>query len=457
MVKKILSLVLVLLLCLSAVACGGDNSSEPTSSTESTGSTTSTQKTEGEATLTITVKEKEITKFKSDRPYDKSKKDISLILVAGQSNFHPNNGYPREYGYQDHVPEAPTVTSAGKVYSSPHLGFITALTSDRDLTTLCDPKRGRSAFGGVSPSFGAQFSELTGTTVVFVQAALGGVGMHEWVPNTADYGCNCKNIGEGLMYSRAIENFEKSYNALSKEYNIVYMGYIWNQGEHENEYNSAMKGCTVCSDESYYDAYKIMHESLMADLGLDFGGISMVRQHLKGVSPQASRALSIARNAQYKLCSDIDNLFLLSTISETVTIDMMDPTLTSHYSQQTFNLMGYEMANNLAHSLGLTAIRPEYDGMFIYATDGTIIARFDGTGKITETVGDGNVITRTNISNHIVARPNTLGNPLSVGYKLTVNGEDVTDKYLDQFGAIDWTMLNKDTKAKKLTIECVKQ
>ncbi len=456
MVKKFLSLVLVLLLMFSVVACGGDDS-ESTASTESTGSTTSTQKTEGEATLTITVKEKEITKFKSDRPYDKSKKDISLILVAGQSNFHPNNGYPREYGYQGHVPEVPTVTSAGKVYSSPHLGYITALTDDRDLTKLCDPNRGNSAFGGVSPSFGAQWSDITGTTVVFVQAALGGVGMHEWVPNPSDYSCDCDNIGQGLMYSRAIENFKKSYDALSKEYNIVYMGYIWNQGEHENEYNSATKGCTVCSDESYYDAYKIMHESLMTDLGLDFGGISMVRQHLKGVSPQASRALTIARNAQYKLCSDIDNLFLLSTISETVTIEMMDPTLTSHYSQQTFNLMGYEMAINLAHSLGLTAVRPEYDGMFIYATDGTIISRFDGTGKITETVGDGNVLSRSDVSNHILARPNTLGRPLSVGYKLTVNGEDITDKYLDQFGAIDWNMLNKDKKVKKLTIECVKQ
>lgn len=453
MFKKILSLALVLLLCLSAVACGGDDS-KSTASTESAGSTTPTQ---SEATLTITVKEKEITKFKSDRPYDKSKKDISLILVAGQSNFHPNNGYPREYGYQDHVPEAPTVTSAGKVYSSPHLGFITALTSDHDLTNLCDPERGNRTFGGVSPSFGAQWSDITGTTVVFVQAALGGVGMHEWVPEPSNYGCYCRNAGEGLMYSRAIENFKKSYDALSKEYNIVYMGYIWNQGEHENEYNSAIKGCTICSDESYYDAYKIMHESLMADLGLDFGGISMVRQHFGGVTPQASRALSIARNAQYKLCGDIDNLFLLSTISETVTIDMMDPTLTSHYSQQTFNLMGHEMAINLAHNLGLTAVRPEYNGMLIYATNGTIIAQFDGTGKITETVGDGSVISRSDVSNHIVARPNTLGRPLSVGYKLTVNGQDMTDKYLDQFGAINWTMLNKEMKVKKLAIECVKQ
>ena len=61
------------------------------------------------------MSEKKIDTFKSDRPYDKSKEDISLILVAGQSNFHPNNGYPREYGYQDHIPEPTTVTSAGKV------------------------------------------------------------------------------------------------------------------------------------------------------------------------------------------------------------------------------------------------------------------------------------------------------------------------------------------------------
>ena len=73
MFKKVLSFSLVLLLCFLMVACGGDNSSEPTASTESTGSTTSTQNASGEATLTITVKEKEVTKFKSDRPYPSKK------------------------------------------------------------------------------------------------------------------------------------------------------------------------------------------------------------------------------------------------------------------------------------------------------------------------------------------------------------------------------------------------
>lgn len=458
MFRRILSLVLITVLCLLACACGGGEDNPAASDTASGNSSvtdSATDATETNAKLTVTVSEKKIETFKSDRPYDKSKEDISLILVAGQSNFHPNNGYPREYGYQDHIPEPPTVTSAGKVYSSPHLGSITKLTDDRDMVNLCNPSRGNGTFGGVSPAFGAQWAELTGTTVVFVQAALGGVGMHEWVPNLSDYNCSCKNIGEGLMLSRAIENFTKSYEALSKEYNIVYMGYIWNQGEHENENNSAA-ACTVNSDKTYYDAYLSMHNVFIEELGMDFGGISMVRQHRNGVTPEASRSLTIARNAQYKLCSDIDNLFLLSTISETVTLDMMDPTLTSHYSQQTFNTMGYEMANNLSACLGISE-RTAYDGMFIYSTTGDIIGRFDQNGKLTEGIAKDGLWERSDISNHILARPNTLGNPLTVGYKLTVNGQDMTEKYLDQFGAINWLQLNADLKVKQLAIECVKQ
>ncbi len=457
MLKKILSLIFVLLFCFSAVACGDKpETTASTDSTGSTGSTVSNVNTENEAILTITVGEKEIKKIKSDRPYDKSKKDISLILVAGQSNFHPNNGYPREYGYQNHTPEAPTVTSAGKVYSSPHLGFITALTNDRDMVKLCDTSRGRDTFGGVSPSFGAQWSALTNTTVVFVQAALGGVGMHEWVPNPVDYSCPCENLGKGEMYTRAVENFTKSYEALSKNYNIVYMGYIWNQGEHENDYNSAIQGCTICSDQTYYDAYLSMHESFINDLGMDFGGISVVRQHKNGVSPEASRSLTIARNAQYKLCSDLDNLFMLSAISETVTLDMMDPTLTSHYSQKTFNMMGTEMASNLAISIGLYE-RPEYEGMLLYDINGNIIGNFDNAGVISESAGDGNVFERGDVSNHILARPLNLANNLRVGYKLTINGQDVSEGNVDQFGAFNWAQVQKEYKIKKLIINCVKQ
>ncbi len=462
MLKKVLSLVLVLLFCLSAVACGEEGGSA--SSTESVASTAESVITnanaEGEATLTITMTEKEIKEFKSNRPYDKSKKDISLILVAGQSNFHPNNGYNREYAYytQNGLPvtsEAPTVTSKGKVYSSPHLGYITALTDDRDMVNLCDTTRGSNTFGGISPSFGAQWAELTGTTVVFVQSALGGVGMHEWVPNLADYKCTCKDIGQGLMFTRAVENFTKSYDALSKEYNIVYMGYIWNQGEHENE-NTSTAECTINSDQTYYDAFLSMHEVFINQLGMDFGGISVVRQHMNGVTPQASRSLTIARNAQYKLCSDFDNIFMLSTMSETVSVEMMDPSLTSHYSQQTYNAMGAEMAGNLANCLGISA-RREYDGAFIYSLNGTIIGSFDADGKLIESVGEGTVIERGDVTNHILARPTTLGNPIQVSYKLTLNGQDITEQYVDQFGAVKWATLQKDEKVKKINFECVKQ
>ena len=110
MLKKIFSLALIALLCPAICACGGgendpsasetasktasDSGSAVSSENASTGS--DTVGSSADATLTIKVKKGEITQFKSNRPYDKSKEDISLILVVGQSNFTTSVGYGGE-------------------------------------------------------------------------------------------------------------------------------------------------------------------------------------------------------------------------------------------------------------------------------------------------------------------------------------------------------------------------
>ena len=473
MFKKILRILLLVLLCPVFCACGDEDTTSSASdiasktasgngsaiSSENASTGSDTAGSSADATLTIKVKKGEITQFKSNRPYDKSKEDISLILVVGQSNFTTNVGYGGELKYfmegkTTVEPEVPLIPATGTVYSSAGNSAITALTSDRDVATLADAStRGTSTMGGVSPAFGMQWNAITGTKVVFVQAAVGAVGVHEWTPNPQDYYCICNNNGHNVLYSNAVSNYKKSYEALSKNYNIVYTGYIWNQGEHENDtYASPETGATVCSDEAYYNAYKSMHDGFMEELKLDFGGISVVRHHQNGYSSATnSNMLTIARNAQYKLCNDIDNLYMISNISETTSSDIMDQSNTIHYSQMVFNNMGVECADNLACYLGIKDKKASFSGVKVSTKSGVYIAEFDADGK--STTGSAAVVNKASMTDHILAKLSTLGTGYSIsGFTLTAGDKDMSAS-IDEFGAIDLDSLGSGIST--VEIKCV--
>ncbi len=457
--KKLLAIVLAV--CLSALCCACSSlDSDNNGAQSSTSSVTSVGGAEQEgsatgadATLTVKIKSGEIDVFKSDRPYDKNKKDISLILVTGQSNFTTSVGFGGEFQYYldgktSVIPEEPTLPEAGTVYSG---STVTELTDARDVSNLANSANMTSAMGGVSPSFGKKWHELTGTTVVFVQAAVGAVGVHEWVPDTSVYECECGH--ENQLYSRAVAAYKTSYEALSKKYNIVYTGYIWNQGEHDEVFGNSTEypKTTINSDKAYYEAYKSMHEGFMSELDLDFGGISVVRADKENAYASGSMSLTIARNAQYKLCNDIDSLYMLSTISETCDHSMMDQSNTIHYAQKTFNLMGADMATNLYSYLGLGNVN-EFTGASVYGPKGDLIVEFDKDGNaLGETVQGKGIL-----GDHILAKVSTLGNNYTVfGFEFKAGEVDLSD-CIDEFGLINWsTVATKGLSVKKVQINCV--
>lgn len=440
MFKKFLSLLVCILPFAMCCACSGNTKSGNGSTISDASSVTNGEPISTEPVITINVKKNDITKFKSDRPYDENKEDISIILVVGQSNFTTGVGYlSHNYHYAngktDIVPEKPIQPAELSCYSGTYKGAITALTSDRDLYNLCNPNTGIS-LGGVTPSFGAKWSALTGTKTVFLQMAHGATGMHEWTPHPADYSCTCTNNGEGTLYSNAVEQYKKTYEALSKDYNIVYTGYIWNQGEHE-EYFGKQKDVTINSAQAYYDAYKLMHDGFMNELKLDFGGISVVRSHFIGKTSKDSSSYTIARAAQYKLCYDISNLYMLSTISETCSVDMMDPAGPIHYSQSVFNIMGDEMADNLYSVLGLGESPVEYSGITITSGDGVVISEFDATGKLTN--GSDKII-RANTNGPLQLKLSALGRNDS--YEITT--ENIPDGFIDKYGKLNWSGMKSE-------------
>ncbi len=461
--KKLLAILLSVVLCLLVVACGGDKTNGGTNSSTSskgtdTASTDTASTVQSDATLTVKVKKGEVTKFKSDRPYDKSKEDISIILVVGQSNFTTGVGFSSEYGGVvngkiQNFSEIPVIPNPGTCYSGTHRNAITRLSADRDMSKLCDTSNLTGTLGGVTPSFGIKWNELTGTKVVFVQSAVGAVGVHEWTPNPEDYICECNE--NAALYHQAVNAYKATYDALSKDYNVVYAGYIWNQGEHEEVYGKPECVSTVNSDKAYYDAYKSMHDGFMNELGLDFGGISVVRADKVGGSAQDSMNLTIARNAQYKLCNDIDDLFMVSTMGETCAASAlldMDKTNTIHYSQATFNKMGAECAENLYKYLGLADQAAQFSGIEIYSSVANKLAAFDKDGKA---IGE-TVVAKGIITNHILAKLSTLGTNYKItDFKLTAaDGTDLS-QFVDEFGAVNWESVTALETVKKVEIKCV--
>lgn len=465
--KRILAITLVLVMGVLVCACGGSSEKSPADKPDSSTSSTASESNVSndtaseesvDATLTIKISKGDVAKFKSDRPYDASKESISLILVVGQSNFTTSVGFASELGGVidgkiSAYSEEPMVPAEGTCYSSGYRTAITSLSSDRDMSKLCDASKGKNTMGGVTPSFGIKWNDLTNTKVVFVQAAVGAVGVHEWTPNPDDYLCECNE--NARLYQKAVEIFKTSYEALSKDYNIAYTGYIWNQGEHEEVYGKPDCASTVNSDEGYYLAYESMHNGFMAELDLDFGGISVVRADKAGGSAQGSMSLTIARNAQYRLCNDIDNLFMVSTMSETCAASApldMDKTNTIHYSQATFNKMGADCASNLHKYLGLSSEPASFSGVSVYSSSGIKVAEFDKDGNA---VGEA-VVAKGYLSDHLLTKLNTLGTGDSFkGYTFTAaDGTDLS-QFIDQYGAIDWVSIAQQKAIKSVKIKCV--
>lgn len=442
--KRTVSIFLMALMILPLLfSCAANKGKSPTQSTQ--GDTTGPVETEPEdnyveteegAVLRIFVDRKEIKKQENSRPYDAAKEDISLILVIGQSNFTHMAGFAWEYSHyyikqiSPVVPTDPTLPAPGTAYSFNRNTSIFKLNEAHDMSYLSSPERKTSCIGGVTPAFAKRWNELTGTKVVFIQAAVEATGIHEWVADPQNYKCNCDNYGGGTCFSLAAMTYKTAYMSLSHDYNIVHTGYIFNQGEHDEK---KRQGATVNDDQSYYDAYKSMHESFTSLLDLDFGGISVVRANAAGDTKEASTSYTKARYAQYKLCNDIDNLYMLSTVSETCSRDMMDQGNTVHYSQKVFNDMGTDMANNLYSRLGLGETNA-YDGIKIYAKSGELLTHIGADGTLLAGTDE---LTSKNTDSRILIRSSALGRDDAISYRLFVDGVDYS-KYIDGFGKITW-------------------
>ncbi len=396
-----------------------------------------------ELVINLTNTRNDYIKSGRDIVRDSAKEDVTLILIIGQSNSTTSVGYSSELAYykthEGSPTEAPTRPLEGTVYTG---SYITELNQKNDVYYLTDVENGRN-FSGYSPALGKALNEATGTKVVFIQCASGATGMHEWTKNCEDYVCDCAENGKGLLYSNAIKNYLKTYNALSENYNIVNMGYIWNQGEHEEKY--ATPSATVDGEQAYYDAYLSMHNDILDDLDLDFGGIVMPRAYFSYHSGSCvsgslkdydtvehSRSSTVARHALYKAANDCGTLFVVDNKAEEITWESDDPSNRIHYAQNAYNKMGKQAGDSIGLYLNKGG-EAEFEGITVYNWHGVELAKFDMNGKLVS--GSTTVAyTADNIQLQIMV------NPLGTHYTYDLTMTNLKD-FVDDFGEVDWTAL----------------
>ena len=364
-----------------------------------------------------------------------NKEDITMILVIGQSNSTTGVGYACELkaianNHRSEVTEVTTTPKPNTVYMAKYGETISELNSSNDLSNLI-PK---DKIGGYSSALGTRWNELTGQKVVIVQAAVGSSGIHEWVKDPQNYTCTCGHYNK--HYPNAVSQFSTCYDALKDKYNIKNSFYIWNQGEHDDNY-SPKAGVDINSKEKYYEAYKSMHEDLLKDLPLDFGAINMGRSHYGS----NSMYLSVSRLGQYEAVNNLPGCYLASRLFENTTKEDMDQTTEGssgiHATQKTYNAWGKDAAEVIYNSLfadndGIETIEVLKNNN----KTGEIKAQFNTNGKV---VLGGNVVLK---NEEIAVVPVPMGN-----YKVTFS-VDGDESKVDAFGTPDSSIFDAEKQVK---------
>ncbi|MBO5746209.1 MAG: leucine-rich repeat protein, partial [Clostridia bacterium] len=395
--------------------------------------------------LIVNVSEKNSRKVttKRDIDYDPNKENIIIILITGQSNSG-TGGYTNEYQWKYttnynntahpdwEITAEPVRPDEGTVFFG---ATVTALNEKNDVYFKTDIAKGASTMGGYSPAMGKALHDATGAKIVFVQASKGAVGMHEWTPEPEKYECPCGENGGGVLYSQAIANFTKSYQALEDDYNIIATAYVYNQGEHEEYKSYATEAATVHDDQGYYDALVEMHEGFLNECEIDCGGVFMPRSwwNRYGLSssddiPQNSRRPSIARAAQYAAAQKLDRFFIFSNVAEEICKAgplKPDPSNTIHYGQAAYNAIGTQNANSLAKYFGFMDAS-EFTGITVFNKKGIELCAFDANGNL---VSGSDVITFSDDNSKLYIRVNPTGSMYTVNYSSAGTATDFVDDY----------------------------
>ncbi len=347
-----------------AYQLGGGESFTFTSSDSSIASIDSkgtiTAKAVSNTPVTITAKVNGV--LKETLVIDKiNKAQLSVFLIVGQSNAagSSDSGVDREQEKKDS--DKPTV---GKAYclDVAHTGAY---------ATPYDLSAGRNGF---APSLSKTWYHLTGEKVLCIQSAVGGAPIENWEKGGDRYygGSSSKNLYDNTL--AAYTDYQARYAAADSNFEIIRTHYYWCQGEtamgstwygapdYNWSFNIDKPANYIMTADDYYTRFTKIHETFVADMDVEVGGIMLVRC-VSGKASDESKSLQLltdlvpARAAQYALHNfGVPSLVIASRLCDIARMETSTDKVSPgwgymgpanlHYLQRGYDAQGIELATN---------------------------------------------------------------------------------------------------------------
>lgn len=198
-------------------------------------------------------------------------------------------------------------------------------------------------------SYAKEYYEKTGEKSLAVSAGVGGSSMFEWYPEYDD------GLAGPILYNNTIEKYKEAIDLLGDNYEIRSKGYFWIQGEADimrwANYVMLSKTDPHCDELSVYKERLLsLDEHLREQLGMEYGALFVVRYTAtEGTTNKASREYSKivpVRAAQLELAAEHDDIYIATDLCEQIPNSMTDHGF--HYSQEGYNIIGRDAADNMA-------------------------------------------------------------------------------------------------------------
>ena len=247
-----------------------------------------------------------------DTPLEKT---VDLVMTMGQSNIS---------GRGQSEKATPCPAGHGYWYKNPNLSAPSQ--AEEGLYQIVEPygNEGSQSSGSPVAALASAYYDATGVPMVCVSNSYGGTPISHFI-----------NTGAGTKLQKGIDSFNAAKTYLeSQGYTIRHKVVLWCQGESDAEI-----GTTA---EEYTAMFNTMKATLNAECGIEKLAIINIGQY-----KDSSIDFTTIRDAQFALAANDSDVIM---VSDKFRGALMNGGVDSwHYTQSSYDIVGYDAAKNLAH------------------------------------------------------------------------------------------------------------
>lgn len=247
-----------------------------------------------------------------DTPLEKT---VDLVMTMGQSNIS---------GRGQSEKATPCPAGHGYWYKNPNLSAPSQ--AEEGLYQIVEPYGNEGAQSSGSPvaALASAYYDATGVPMVCVSNSYGGTPISHFI-----------STGAGTKLQKGIDSFNAAKAYLeSQGYTIRHKVVLWCQGESDAEI-----GTTA---EEYTAMFNTMKATLNAECGIEKIAIINIGQY-----KDSSIDFTTIRDAQFALAANDSDVIM---VSDKFRGALMNGGVDSwHYTQSSYDIVGYDAAKNLAH------------------------------------------------------------------------------------------------------------